>query len=401
MKKYIFYALSLLFFMTSCNNGPDFGDALYMTGTLTSSNVRFLVDGQSSMGITVTSTAKTDTDIKIKLAAAPDLLEAFNASTGRNCQLPPEGSYTLEGNEVIINAGKHQSSQIKVNADSDKLQEGISYCLPVTITSVQGGDLKVLETSRTAYVMLTKVISIKAANLNRNNCFDIPSFGGEDSPVKALQQMTLEMKVLPVSFPTSANSASGISSLVGCEENFLFRFGDGAGNPTNKLQLAKGAIGTSFHPDQKDHYDSWTEKEFETGHWLHFAAVYDGQYLRVYLDGEQIHFVETRNGGTINLSMAYDGHSWDDTFAIGRSVGYQRMFNGYISECRVWNVARTSAELEDGICYVDPTSEGLISYWRFNGEVQEDGTVLDMTGHGHNAKPYRDIQWVDNQKCPF
>ena len=120
MKKYIFYALSLLFFMTSCNNGPDFGDALYMTGTLTSSNVRFLVDGQSSMGITVTSTAKTDTDIKIKLAAAPDLLEAFNASTGRNCQLPPEGSYTLEGNEVIINAGKHQSSQIKVNADSDK-----------------------------------------------------------------------------------------------------------------------------------------------------------------------------------------------------------------------------------------------------------------------------------------
>ena len=136
-------------------------------------------------------------------------------------------------------------------------------------------------------------------------------------------------------------------------------------------------------------------------HWLHFAAVYDGQYLRLYLDGEQIHFVETKNGGTINLSMAYDGHTWEDTFSIGRSAGNARFFDGYISECRVWNVARTSAQIEDGVCYVDPTSEGLIAYWRFDGETQDDGSVLDMTGHGHNAVPGGTITYVDNQKCPF
>lgn len=402
MKKYIVYLFAMVLCTTGCDNGPDFGDALYMTGTLTSSNIRFLVDGQSSMGLTVTSTAKTDTDVKINLKLAPALLDAFNASTGRNSQLPPEGSYTIDGSEVMIHAGKHQSTQIKINADSEKLQEGISYCLPITITSAEGGGLKVLETSRTAYVMLTKVINIKAANLARNNCFDIPSFSKENSPVKALQQMTLEMKVYPVSFPASPSLAEGISSLIGCEENFLFRFGaEGVGKPTNRLELSKGSIGAASHPDQKDHYDFMAEKEFETGHWLHFAAVYDGQYLRVYLNGEQIHFIETRNGGTINLSKSYDGHTWDDTFAIGRSVGYQRFFNGYISECRVWSVARTTAELEDGVCYVDPTSEGLVAYWRFNGETQDDGTVLDMTGHGNNAKPFRNIQWVDNQKCPF
>ncbi|MBD8388451.1 DUF1735 and LamG domain-containing protein [Dysgonomonas sp. BGC7] len=402
MKKYILSLFALLLCITGCKEGPDFGDALYMTGTLTSSTVRFLVDGESSIGLTVTSTAKTDTDVKISLTPAPELLAEFNKSTGRNSQLPPEGSYTIDGSEVLISTGKYQSTQIKMSADADKLQEGVSYCLPVSISSVEGGgDLGVLENSRTAYVMLTKVINIKAANLARNNCFDIPGFGGENSPVKALGQMTLEMKVLPVSFPTTPNGAGGISSLVGCEENFLFRFGDGAGKPTNKLQLSKGSIGSATHPDKKDHYESWVDKEFSTGHWLHFAAVYDGQYLRVYLDGEQIHFVETKNGGTINLSMAYDGHTWEDTFAIGRSVGYQRFFNGYISECRVWNVARSRAELEDGICYVDPTSKGLVAYWRFNGETQDDGTVLDMTGHGYNAKPYRTIQWVDNQKCPF
>jgi hypothetical protein len=400
-KNILLSILLMLLCVTGCKQEPDFGDAIYMTGTLTSPNVKFLVDGQSSIGLTVTSTTKATDDVKVVIKPAPELLEKYNASTGRNCQLPPAESYSVEGSIVTISKGKSLSSQIQVSAFSDGLKEGVAYCLPMKITSVEGGDLKVLETSSIAYVQMTKVIKIKAAYLARQGCFDIPSFGGENSPVKALGQMTLEMKVLPVSFPTNKSSASGISSLCGCEENFLFRFGDGAGNPTNKLQFVKGSIGAATHPDKKDHYESWVEKEFETGHWLHFAAVYDGQYLRLYLDGEQIHFVETNNGGTINLSMAYDGHSWDDTFSIGRSAGHSRFFDGYISECRIWNVARTPAELEDGICYVDPTSKGLIAYWRFDGETQEDGSVLDITGHGYNAVPWGKITYVDNQKCPF
>lgn len=403
MKKYsILSVFVLLFCLTGCKQGPEFGDALYVTGTLSSPQVKFLVEGHlSTVGLTVTSTERVQSDIKIKMAAAPDLLAAYSAKEGREYQLPPEGSYSLEDTEVVINAGKAQSTQLSLNADGTKLQEGIAYCLPVSITSVEGTDQKVLESSRTAYVMFKKVINIKAANLAKRGYFNIPGFGGEDSPVKALGQMTLEMKVLPVSFPTATRGDAGISSLCGCEENFLFRFGDGAGSPTNKLQFCKGSIGTATHPDKKDHYESWVEKEFPTGHWLHFAAVYDGQYLRLYLDGEQIHFVETNNGGTINLSMAYDGHTWNDCFSIGRSVGARRFFDGYVSECRVWNVARTQAELEDGICYVDPTSEGLIAYWRFNGETQNDGTVLDATGHGYNAVPGGTITYVDNQKCPF
>ncbi|MBQ2534265.1 MAG: LamG domain-containing protein, partial [Prevotella sp.] len=150
----------------------------------------------------------------------------------------------------------------------------------------------------------------------------------------------------------------------------------------------------------KDHYEAWAENPFPTGQWLHFAAVYDGSWFRVYLDGEQIQAVETK-GGTINLSMAYNGKNWEDCFSIGRSAGYARYFNGCVSECRVWNVARTQAELQDGICYVDPTSEGLVAYWRFNGELQDDGTVLDETGHGYNASIFGNIQWRENNKCPW
>ena len=74
---------------------------------------------------------------------------------------------------------------------------------------------------------------------------------------------------------------------------------------------------------------------------------------------------------------------------------------GCLSECRVWNVARSQAQIASGVCYVDPTSEGLLAYWRFDGQLQNDGTVLDETGHGHNAVPSGNINWLENQRCPF
>ena len=42
-----------------------------------------------------------------------------------------------------------------------------------------------------------------------------------------------------------------------------------------------------------------------------------------------------------------------------------------------------------------------LAIWRFDGQLQSDGTVLDETGHGHNAHPHGTVKWLDNQKCPF
>lgn len=42
MRKYTLLSLfALLLCTTGCKEGPDFGDALYMTGTLTSSNLHY------------------------------------------------------------------------------------------------------------------------------------------------------------------------------------------------------------------------------------------------------------------------------------------------------------------------------------------------------------------------
>lgn len=385
---------SLILIMAGCKSEPEYHDSVFMTGALSSSTIKFLVEGESTMGLTVTSTDLMDTDVKIDVKVDPDLLKSFNATTGRSSQMPPEGSYSVECDDVVIVAGQVKSTPIKVTARSEMLKEGVSYCIPITIVGLQGGDAHILDNARTAYVMLNKVIKTKVAFLQGSQSFDIPSFAGENSPVKELSQMTLEIKICPTQF-------GGISSVMGCEENFLLRFGNGAGIPVNQLQLAKGAIGASSNPDKKDHYEMLCDQLFQTKQWVHVAVVYDGETLRFYTNGEVVQSQRVKNGGYVNLSTAYNGVDNTDCFSIGRSVGYDRFFRGYISECRVWNVARTKAEIQDAVCGVDAKTPGLVAYWRFNGEEQEDGVVRDATGNGHDARPHGSITYVENQKCPF
>ena len=312
-----YLAVGAMAVLTACSHeGDNFGDRVLFTGTETSPVVKFLCDGMSSTALTVTSTAKATTDVHITVKAAPELLDAYNKKYNRSFVAPEPNMYQLENTDLVIKAGSNMSSQVKITSNSEDLAEGVGYMLPITITSVSGDDLGVIEDSRTAYVQFTKVITIKAGFLNGSSSYEIPGFKCTDasdplsSPVAALNQMTIEMKVLPLRFGTNPNQASGISTLCGNEENFLFRFGDGGGQPTNQLELVKGAIGTDPSPDKKEHYadPNIHMGTFDTGHWIHFAAVYDGSMLRVYRDCEQIAAIETA-GGQINLSTAYNGAS--------------------------------------------------------------------------------------------
>lgn len=402
LKAISYFTVGAMVALCSCSHeGDNFGDRLLFTGSETNSTYKFLCDGMSSQAFTITSTGKATSDIHITVKAAPELLEEYNKKNDKQFVAPPENAYVLEGTDMVIKAGSNMSSQLKLTCNSEDLQEGVGYMLPVTITEVKGGDLGVIESSRTAYIQFTKVITITAGYLNNGSAYEVPGFRHTDekpSPVRELGQMTLEMKVFPLSF---GRSNYGISTLCGCEENFLFRFGGGDGSPDNNLQFVKGSIGDDPHPDKKKHYENLRIGEFEVGHWVHFAAVYDGSTLRIYRDCEEISRIDTE-GGKINLSMAYNGSSgWYDTFTIGSSC-HGRFFDGYVSECRVWNVARTVAELENNLCYVDPTTEGLLAYWRFSNDLQEDGSVRDATGHGYDATAFiGSMQFVEGQKCPY
>lgn len=384
MKKYTLISLFsfLIICMAGCQKGPDFGDVIYLTGTMSQPIVRFTVDGPSSMGLTITATDKVKADQKAVIKAAPELMKAYNEANGRNYEVPPADAYSLQDGSVTIKSGDYISSQAKLTVNPDKMKKGVAYCLPVTIASSEG-EFGVLQSSRTAYVVFNQVITSKVANI-QGMYYSVPSFMGSGaSSVNSMDQLTMECKVYVNAFQ---GSNPYISSVIGIEERFLLRFGD-VSCDKDQLQLAAGTVGGKKYP-------MTLEMHFATGRWYHLACVYDGKTITMYVDGKAQSSVTT-SGGKVDLSWDYM-----DGFHIGRSER-GRYLNGWVSEARVWNVARTPAELEDCVCYVDPTTPGLVAYWSFDGTVQEDGSVQDLTGHGHNAVPSSTPQWIENQKCPF
>lgn len=371
--KYILYPVVIFSLMLSCKNADDFQDMIYFTGTEKSTAAKFTIDGPASMGISVTSSTKLGGDIHVKVKTAPELIEGYNKVNDKQYKALPEGSYDLSTETATILNGQNVSSQIKFSVNSlDNFEEGVTYCMPVTIVNTDG-NLPVLESCRTLYVVIDRTIITYAASLT-NNYFKVPFSKNEE--LNSIPNVSMETRVFVNSFQ---GSSPFISSLIGIEERFLLRFGDVTINK-EQLQLAGGG------------YPLTSTSDFSTGRWYHVAIVYDGSKLKLYIDGT-LNATTDAPRGNIDLTDTYSGG-----FHIGFSAG-GRYLNGAVSETRVWTKALTEVEIQNNMCYVDPTSPNLLAYWRFN--EGSGNTVKDWTGNGYDLTSSRgNIDWKEGVRCP-
>jgi hypothetical protein len=98
--------------------------------------------------------------------------------------------------------------------------------------------------------------------------------------------------------------------------------------------------------------------------WTHLAMTYNGATRRNFLNGQLIKEINDSEG-PIGVTA--------DPLRIGDDVNWDRSPNGRIDDVRIWNVARTQAEIAAGMNGVDPTTPGLVADWTFN-----DGSLTDL-----------------------
>ncbi|HMU10366.1 MAG TPA: gliding motility-associated C-terminal domain-containing protein [Ferruginibacter sp.] len=103
----------------------------------------------------------------------------------------------------------------------------------------------------------------------------------------------------------------------------------------------------------------------------HVALVYNGTTLKFYRNG----FLMSQIAATGNLVL----NNWLTTigdYAVNNPVGTN--FLGYINEVRIWNVARTQAQLQAymNISLPNPTTQpGLLGYYTFDNLLNKQGNA--------------------------
>lgn len=348
--------------------------------------------------LSATLSAPTDHDVKAVLKIDADAVARYNERHGTDYALLDATHYELSTRRLSIAAGNVISEPATVVfKDLTALPADVTYLLPISALSP---DIGLLEASATVWYLIKQTSAITTVADLTDNWISFPTLdkaGPQSEIFNGLTAVTYEMIIRVKSFDQEAD----ISSLMGVEQYLMFRIGDD-GFPRQQLQVQAGA---NKFPDADNMLS------LEAGEWYHLALTYDplnGQ-MQIFVNGQvQSTGTVKWSGGVINLAMRamYDADPVGNAslfdayqFFIGRSYDDNRPLQGEVSEARVWSVVRTQAEIWEHMYDVDPASEGLLGYWKFD-KPEEGDVVRDVTGHGNDGVAAKPLQWNTSVEVP-
>ena len=371
MKKNIFYTLFLfLIALSSCNEDEETFDNKVFIDSSSKVGELLLKGGtnelKSSFHVAIPK-AQSD-EVTVSCAAAPSLISKYNESYYDEALVLPAEFYEVVGGDVSITAGAVRSKEIEISfKDLENLDTELVYVLPVTISQ---SNISILESARNLYFVIKGAASINIVGDIDENFLKI-NWANPDV-CNNLTQVTMEALIRVRNFDKM------ISTVMGIEGKFLIRIGD-AGFPSNQIQIATGM--GNFPPKDPN-------KGLPTNEWVHVAFTYDSAdgSMIIYVDGKK------QSVGTFKVGKVDLGQPGYAGFLIGRSYDNDRGLAGEISEARIWNKVRTQEEIQANFYGVDPTSPGLVAYWKFNDESST--VVKDHTANGNDAEAIKPLRWT-------
>lgn len=198
------------------------------------------------------------------------------------------------------------------------------------------------------------------------------------------------------------------SSWVG-DANTMFEYGQVVSNGGFGLDFGTQTGGT-MDPYTNGTFDNDNQPsgiaDYMTDQWIHFAMTYDQTALTLYVNGNYMAGMQGARKMVTNGMLA----TVRSMLTIG---GNPRgaYFNGQIDEFRMWNIARSQADIMAtmGTTLVG-NEDGLVGYWKFDdgtGTTAKDSvTTAGHTAHDGTLMAMTDGQlpsWVDSTApllCP-
>lgn len=366
----ILAAITTALIFTGCkHDNPEqqhYDNKLFISAASTPTEL--LIDETDSYSRQITAEiAKPEAqDIHVTFRLAPELVDTYKTAYYDNRSVVlPDGICKIDEPTSSILAGNVQSSPVTVLFENVlSLDTDQQYVMPITIESVEGIG-KILHSAKTCYFLFrgASLINI-VADISENRAW--PEWGDFEQ-VHNMSAFTMEALVKPTSLDKQ------ISTIMGIEDTFLVRIGD-----------------TGIDPSQIQIVGPYTVKitdeslQLPIGEWTHVAVTFEciednKSEVKIYLNG-----ILKKTGelfvSNIDFMIPHSnesGSSFQRCFWVGYSFTSDRYFDGCMSEVRMWNRALTAEEISDKEHFyrVDPSSEGLIAYWKFNdgaGSIAKD-----------------------------
>ena len=108
---------------------------------------------------------------------------------------------------------------------------------------------------------------------------------------------------------------------------------------------------------------SYTVGFVPTNEWTHVAVVFDGTTHYHYIDGELVGTPRAEAGPLTTSTNPVE---------IGGDVDFEGFTpNAYIDEVRLWNVARTQAQIRSTLQGFTGSTFGLVAFWPLNGNEND------------------------------
>jgi hypothetical protein len=175
------------------------------------------------------------------------------------------------------------------------------------------------------------------------------------------------------------------------EKNQIFYYGGSAANGSFGLDFGTNNVtgSTTNHATLNPFTgsairdDSGKDLGIESSkdQWVHIAMTWDGSVLATYVNGLP-KITAQGSGSTTTLATS------QSVVSLGCNPTNNNCFSGYFDELRVWNVARTAAEIKDN--YAKPmvgNEAGLVGYWKFDDAAGSTTAADSVSTTGHTAHP--------------
>lgn len=347
--------------LTGCNDAEydTLSNQAYILQTNTNANSSLKLTVGAEVATTTLNVRLSDVanvESRYRLVYDTAVVNEYNRLNETPYASLPQESFSLSSEETTIEAGASVSTPITLTVPpySEALKaSGKKYAIGFRLENTSGNASVLPSGSKIVYI-LDQVVIQPVVVLDQSHYVS-------QNLVKnyPLTEWTVEMNINKHILYTEVGRGNNQAIFGAGPDEIYIRFGD-APIEGNRLQIK--TQGTQMN----------SLALFNEHTWYHLAFVCTGTKLYLYVNGQLDNSMDlpgkTTNVNSINICSP-------STYWLG---------NAMYSEVRFWQRARSQAEIANNMYACDPTTLGLITYYKMN--EGEGYSFRDASGNGNNAE---------------